>query len=214
VKVVRIGPPHGRLGHQRVVVEGGAAFRLSPADINALGVEVGAELDAARLQQLRTRAERALALDVAHRLLAVRLRSRQELTVRLRRRGISADVLAAVLADLERHGFVDDRRFADAWVRSRIALLPSSRIRLRYELAHKGVAREVIDRTLSETLNEQEEGALARRVAGSRLRRYRGLPPEVVYRRLASVLQRRGFSADVIARTLRDLLDTRTTVTD
>ncbi len=214
MKVVRVGPPYGRLGYQRVVLESGAAFRLSPTDISALGLEAGADIDAAVLQQVRARAERALAVEIAHRLLAVRLRSRHELTARLRRRGISADVLAAVIADLERHGLVDDRRFADAWVRTRVALQPSGRMRLRYELAHKGVAREVIDRTLGETLSEQDEGALAHDVARARLRRYRGLPPDIIYRRLAGVLQRRGFSTGVIARTLREVLGARTPMTD
>lgn len=214
MKVVRVGPPYGRLGHRRVVLENGAAFRLSPTDISALALEAGVDLDAAVLSQVRALGERALAVEIAHRLLAVRLRSRRELTDRLRRRGISADVLAAVVADLERHGQVDDHRFADAWVRTRVALQPSGRIRLRYELAHKGVAREVIDRTLGETLSEQDEGALAQEVARARLRRYRGLPPDVIYRRLAGILQRRGFPTGVIARTLREVMGARTPTTD
>lgn len=206
MNVVHVGPPRGRLGYRRVVLDTGGTFRLRPDDISALGLQAGVDIDEAALTQVRARAERALADETVYRLLAIRPRSRRELADRLRQRGVPADVVAATIADLERGGLVDDHRFADAWVRSRTALQPSGRARLRYELARKGVAREVIDRTLRETLSEQDEDALARDVARSRLRRYRGLSREVAARRLAGILERRGFSTPVIARVLRDTL--------
>ena len=52
----------------------------------------------------------------------------------------------------------------------------------------------------------RSELALALAVAGSRAARYRGLSREVVYRRLGALLQRRGFSAGVIAQVLRSVL--------
>ncbi len=214
MRVVGVGPPQGRLGHQRVVLDNGTTVRLRPQDITALALRPDADLDAAVLPQLRARAERTLAEELAHRLLTVRLRSRKELTDRLRRRGISAEIVAALTADLERHGVLDDTRFADAWVRTRLALSPSGRVRLRHELAQKGVAREVITRTLGETLRDQDEGVLARDVARARLRRYRGLPKQILYRRLAGVLTRRGFDTGVIVRVLHDLLGSLPQVRD
>ena len=160
---------------------------------------------------MRRRAERALAVEIANRLLAVRLRSRRELEDRLHRRGISADILASVIADLERHGFIDDRRFAEAWVRTRRALLPSGRIRLQYELARKGVARDAVTQVLG---GGGDEAELALAVAQGRMRRYRGLQPEVVYRRLGGLLQRRGFSSGVVSRVLRQVLGANAKVDD
>ena len=205
VKVVRVDPPHGRDGHQRVVFDRGVAVRLPPDDITALDLQPGVVLDDTTGRELRRRAERALAVEIANRLLAVRLRSRRELEDRLHRRGISADMLASVIADLERHGFIDDRRFAEAWVQTRRALLPSGRIRLQYELARKGVAREAVAQVLEgDGGGDEEELALA--VARRRMRRYRGLQQEVIYRRLGGMLQRRGFSSGVVTRVLRQVL--------
>ena len=206
MRVARVGPPQGRLGHQRVVLDDGVTLRLRPEDIAGLALQAGTDLDAVALQQLRGRAERTLAEELAHRLLSIRLRSHKELADRLRRRGVSAEIVAALTADLERHGLLDDARFAQAWVRTRLALSPSGPRRLRYELAQKGVAREVINRALGETLSDRDEGALAHDVARARLRRYRGLPRQVIYRRLAGLLERRGFATGVIIRTLHDLL--------
>jgi regulatory protein len=205
MKVVRVDPPHGRDGHQRVVFDRGVTIRLPPDDITALGIQPGVVLDGTAAREIRRRAERALAVGIADRLLAVRLRSRRELEDRLRHRGISADVLASVMADLERYGFIDDRRFAEAWVRTRRALLPSGRIRLQYELARKGVAPDAVSQVLVGVGGGDEE-ELALAVAQGRIRRYRGLQPEVIHRRLGGILQRRGFSSGVIARVLRHVL--------
>ena len=205
MKVVRVDPPHGRDGHQRVAFDRGGAIRLPPGDITALGLQPGVVLDDITRRELRRRAERTLAVEIANRLLAVRLRSRRELEDRLHHRGISADVLASVIADLERHGFIDDRRFAEAWVLTRRALLPSGRIRLQYELARKGVARDAVTQVLGAVGGGDEE-ELALAVARGRVRRYRGLQPEVIYRRLGGMLQRRGFSSGVVSRVLRQVL--------
>lgn len=206
MKILRIGPPQGRLGHQRVVLDSGTAFRVRSEDIAALGLEAEAAIDEITLARLRSRAEVAQAAAIAYRLLSIRLRSRKELIDRLRRSRIAPEAIQAVVGELEQAGLVDDQRFAEAWVRGRLALRPSGQIRLRRELVQKGIARELIDRTLGETLGEHEEGALALEVARTRLPRYRGVSRDVAYRRMAGVLQRRGFSAEIVMHVLREIL--------
>lgn len=205
MKILRIGPPQGRLGYRRVMLHGGAAFRVRPEDITALGLAAGEDLSDAVLAALRTRADAALAAQIAYRLLATRLRSRRELVDRLRRHRVSAESIDAVMRELDRAGLIDDRRFAEAWVRSRIALRPSGTVRLRHELAAKGVSKDVVDRALGATL-AHDEGALALQLARARVHRYRGAPSDVAYRKLAGILHRRGFSSDVIYAVLRQVL--------
>jgi regulatory protein len=188
-----------------VSLDTGASFRLRPDDVAALGLSPGAEVDAAVLQAVQERSLRLAAGEAARRLLSVRPRSEKELRDRLRRRGIPEPVVAAVIADLRAQGWVDDRRFADAWVRDRIALRPSGRLRLRHELTRRGVSREVVEATLADALPPSEELALAREVASARAGRYRDLPAPTAARRLAGVLLRRGFAAPVVARVLQDL---------
>jgi len=210
VKVRRITPPSGRRGHQRVVLEEGLALRVGPEDVAALGLEPGAEIDAVALEGLRRRAEVLLASEIALRLLAVRPRSRWELEERLRRRGIDQAAVDAVLHRLAGAGYVDDLRFARAWTQSRLALRPCGAVRLRRELLRKGVAPGVVDQALRETFAETGERELALEVARARARRYRSAEPEVAYRRLAGVLQRRGFSPGVVAEAVRAVLGRET----
>lgn len=206
MKILRIGPSRGKLGCQQVVLEGGMTFSLRPTDVTALGLHAGTGIEEGMLEQLRERKDAARAAEMAYRLLAVRMRTRGELADRLRRRGHTPEIVYAVLNELERVGLLDDDRFAETWVRGRMALRPSGAARLRWELVQKGVAREVIDRTLHHTLSAQDESTMAVAVARARLPRYRGAPREVAYRRLAGVLQRRGFSPAVVAQVLREVL--------
>jgi len=213
VRVLRVGPPSGRRVRQRIVLEGGLVLRVRPEDVEALGLVAGGELAEETLRQLRARAEAAGAVEMASRLLAVRPRSRREVEDRLRRRRIAPEVIRGVLERLDAEGLLDDARFARAWVASRLALQPSGALRLQGELLRKGVAPEVIESALREAFSDTDEYQLALHVARSRVRRYRAQPAEVVRRRLAGVLHRRGFSPAATAAALRAVLG-RTLVTD
>lgn len=213
MRVLRVGPPSGRWRRRRVVLDGGVVLRVRAEDAEALGLEAGAELTAEAVRQLRARAEAAGALEIALRLLTVRLRSRREVEDRLRRRRVAPEVIRDVVERLAAEGFLDDARFARAWIAGRLALRPSGALRLRGELLRKGVAPEVIETALREAFSETDEYQLALRLARARIRRYRAQPAEVVHRRLAGVLSRRGFSPEATAAALRAVLG-RTLVTD
>ncbi len=206
MRVLRIGPPTAKLGHQRVVLDGGPSVRLRAEDVAALGLAAGSELDAAALARLREAAEATSATEIALRLLAVRLRSRREIEVRLRQRGIQAKTIRDLVLRLESEALLDDYRFSRAWVEGRQALRPSGALRLRRELMQKGVATDLIDQVLRAAFSDADEHQLAVEFARARMRRYRSYPPDVTFRRLAGVLHRRGFSAAAVARALREVL--------
>lgn len=205
-RILQIHPLGGHEGYHELVLDSGEAFRVRSEDVPALDLQAGATVNAALLEQLRDGDAAIRAVEKAYRFLSVRMRSRRELEDRLRRYGFADSIIRGVFSRLEGSGFIDDERFASAWVRGRIALRPSGAGLLRRELFQKGIAREVIDRTLREMLSVQDEKALARQLAQARQRIYRRLPPPVAFRRLAELLQRRGFSPGVIAAVLRETL--------
>jgi regulatory protein len=205
VKVLRVGPPSGRTLHQRVTLEGGVTLRVRADEVAALGLVPGTELDDDAWGRLRHSAQASEALSSALRLLAVRMRSRREIEIRLGRRGYPSEVVASVVAQLAREGFLDDTRFSEAWVSGRLALRPSGAVRLRSELRQKGVAADVIEHVLRAAVPQGAERAQAVALAQARATRYRSLPREVATRRVAGVLQRRGFSSGAIAAALREV---------
>lgn len=64
--------------------------------------------------------------------------------------GVPEDKREGVLQRLLQERFIDDRRYASAFVRDKIALSGWGPYKIRTALAAKGVAREIIDEALGE----------------------------------------------------------------
>src|SRR5712691_260056 len=93
--------------------------------------------------------ERKRALNSAYRSLARRAHSRYELQEKLERKKFSHDTIQAVLAELETKKFIDDRAFAMSFARNRLQRRQFGRDRVALELKAKGIAKELIEETLS-----------------------------------------------------------------
>lgn len=208
MRIVRLDPPRGRWGHQRVVFDDGTRLRVDAAAVNRLGLAAGDEIDDASVRTLREQNTITDARLRAQRLLAVRPRSRRELLTRLRRHQVPPQICDAILDELQRDGLLDDARFARLWVDSRCAHRPSGAVRLRAELRQKGVDRAIIEAAIRERMPPADEAAAALSVARDLVHRYRSTDRKTAYRRLAGVLERRGFSTPVIVRSLNQVLGT------
>ncbi|GBD29143.1 Regulatory protein RecX [bacterium HR32] len=188
-----------RAGEVRVRLGNGRTLRVGTELCRALGLAPG-EVHPGVVAQLEREDLRLRTRERALRLLALRPRSRAELERRLRR-AADASVAAEVLSALEREGLVDDRRFAEQWVRTRRTVRLLGTFRLRAELLRKGVPREIVEAALASA--PADEDAVAAELARLRLPRYRHLPADKAARRLAGYLARRGFGAGAVLRALR-----------
>lgn len=146
---------------------------------------------------------RGTAKDRALGLLGVRWRSREELRRRLLRAGFDADQIEPALEDLERAGLIDDERFAREVVRDQACRRFSGNRAVRAALAQKGVDPDVAAAAM-EPLGDESERALE--LATSRASRMAGLAPEVAFRRLYSLLLRRGYGPSVAREACRGAL--------
>jgi regulatory protein len=143
--------------------------------------------------------ERAMAS--ALRLLGYRARSEHELRARLTQKGFTATVIDRTLATLARQGLVDDRDFARDWVALRPGRGPA---RYRQELRQKGIHRDLAESVIT-GISADEELASALHVARRALRA-RTVPPDPAeLMRVRRLLQRRGFSYEVIGRVITRL---------
>jgi len=121
--------------------------------------------------------------------------------VRLRRRGAPAPVAAEVLADLTARGHLDDAAFARHWVATRSAR-GYGPARLRAELRARGVAGSLVDAALAAQGDDELERARA--VARRRLPALQRADRTRAAARLRDHLVRRGYSAAVVARVVRE----------
>jgi regulatory protein len=130
--------------------------------------------------------------------LARREHSCLEIRRKLVNSGYSQDLVASVVADLERRGLVSDWRFAEAYVRYR-KLRGFGPVRIRMEMEQKGVAPDICLEAV-----EQQGFDWFGHAENIRVKKF-GIDPPVDYKeraRQARFLQHRGFSSDQIQRAL------------
>jgi regulatory protein len=136
-------------------------------------------------------------------LLAVRDRTRAELFRLLAAKGYTQEDSKVAVDRLSEQGYLDDRRFAQAWARRRLQTKPMGPHRLSKELEAKGIEGELVCEVLRD-IYDQGEVAAARRAMAGKLSGLTHLPASSRTGRVARFLQRRGFSNEVIWRLLRE----------
>ncbi|MCK9895718.1 recombination regulator RecX [Frankia sp. AgB32] len=147
----------------------------------------------------------AVAREICLHQLAARARSRAELAVTLRRRGVSEDVAETVLDRLTAVGLVDDDAFAAAYVSSARERRGLGRQALAAELRRRGVEPDVVDAATG-VIDEADEAEVARDLVRRRLVSMDRLPEQARVRRLVAMLMRRGYSGELAARVVREQL--------
>lgn len=162
--------------------------------------------DAARQGEARPPKDPAeQAREICLRLLAVRPRTRAELTQALRKRGVADEVSNAVLDRYREVGMIDDAAFAKAWVASRHHGRGLARRALAGELHRRGVDKELVGAALEE-VDDETEAATARELVDRRLRSAGSAEPEVLLRRLVGMLARRGYPPGLAIRVVKEAL--------
>ena len=184
-----------------VFVDDDYAFSLSLDE--AARLHKGQTLSDAEIAALIEQSAITAATDSAARFMAMRPRSAYEVRQNLMRKQTPPPVIDAVLEKLNEFGYIDDRAFAELWVRDRTTFKPTSPRALRYELRQKGISDSIIDAVLTEL----DADDAAYRAAQSQVRRLRGVDRREFRTKVSTLLQRRGFSYDVIRATTRRLFE-------
>ncbi len=177
-----------------VFLDGEFAFGLSR--IVAAWLEVGQELNDEKIAQLREDDTLEIAYQQALKYIGYRIRSEAEVQNKLTEYGFSEEVTTEVNQRLHRNGIVDDERFAQAWIENRIEFRPRSHRALSFELRQKGIAKDIIDKTLTNTTTDEELAYLA---AARQCHKLIDLEWPEFRRKLSGYLTRRGFSYNIVA---------------
>jgi len=147
--------------------------------------------------------ERALAM------LDRRSYASAELRRRLAQRGHPPAAIDAAVARLVAAGLLDDVAYARQFTRAKLTDGGMAPLRVRRELARRGVDRAVVDAALADVVSEEgiDRVATLEHLARRRLGALTACDDRTRRRRLAAYLARRGYATDEIIRTVNHLLD-------
>ncbi|MGD2144020.1 MAG: RecX family transcriptional regulator [Anaerolineae bacterium] len=186
-----------------VYLDGEFAFGLTAAE--ACRLHVGQALSGPDIVELRMKDEIERAHERALNYLSYRPRSVAEVRRNLQKKDMADEVIDAVITRLTRAGLLDDREFAEYWVKNRTRFNPRGFRGLRHELRQRGVSHVVIEEAL-ETFDVE---AAARRTADAGARRLSQAGPREFRRKLQAYMARRGFSYAVVRPMIDEKLEER-----
>ena len=146
----------------------------------------------------------AEAKKIVFRLLKYRPRSEQEIRIKLKDKGMGESAASGCLQYFASLGLLNDRLFARGWIASRIRK-PVGIKRIRNELRQKGIAADIIQDECAAALADYDEWQALQVAAQRRLKQYRCLDRRKAQQRLYAYLIRRGFPADLIFKTLKNM---------
>lgn len=154
-----------------------------------------------------------MALRSAYRYLGRRPRAISEIRTYLKRKNplYTTDIIDAVIERLVEYSYLDDAKFAKWYLGTRVLSEKKSQSLLIRELEHLGVKRSIIDEQLDylqspnddiffEPMMEDEEKA--ERAGRNAWQRSEGLPDIKRQHRIYTYLARRGYSPEIIKKTI------------
>lgn len=146
----------------------------------------------------------------ALRYISYKNRTVQEVTKYLEDKEYEPENIQQVITMLKESKYLNDKLYAENFIRDRNALNPKGKKLLEFELKQKGIALSIIDEKLSQ-IDSDTEVDLAYKLITKRRRSIRSDDWNILYNRLAGYLQRRGFSYSTINEALNllktDILD-------
>ena len=121
-------------------------------------------------------------------LLAPRDHTPYQLAVKLKRRGYQNDIVEELIEHLIAENLLNEFRFAELWIQSRLRRRPEGRTSLFGGLLKAGVGRGAAEKALNEALTEEVQEDILRRAAEKMLGK-KGMTRQ----KLVAALQAKGF---------------------
>lgn len=204
--ITQISEQKRRPNRRNIYLDGSFAFGCNVNVVARFRLRAGLSLSEQQVREIQLGEVKQECFDAAIKFLQSRLHSAAELKRKLMRQEWGAQVIDAVLADLARMEYLNDERFA----RSR-ALAASQHKhhgprRAMVELLKAGVKSDVANRAVDDVYGGLDNTAAARALAQKQVARLKRLEPLVARRRLAGMLQRRGFDYDTIKPVIDEVL--------
>lgn len=114
--------------------------------------------------------------------------------------------LDTILAHLEQENFLNEKRFALAFVRGKFIYKKWGRIKIRYELRGKEVPEELIEQALAEEIDEESYEISMRKLLRQRRKQIADLTPFEKKAHLSKFLAQKGYEHEEMAPVIKEFL--------
>jgi regulatory protein len=196
--ITHIAEQRRQKNRRNIFLDGAFAFGCNINVVARFRLRKGMTLSADEVANIQQGEVRQECLDEALEMLQRRLHGSTEVRRKLARKEYGDTVIAAVLEDLKRLGYLDDERFARTKALSAAQHKHHGKRRAKVELLKAGVDSDTADRALDDVYDSHDSLAVARELAQKQAARLKKLDPQTARRRLFGMLQRRGFDYETV----------------
>ncbi len=141
----------------------------------------------------------------ALRFLSYRPRSEEEIRKNLLKKKSPQEIIEKIISKLKEYKFINDEEFVKWWIEQRTNFKPRSLRLIKMELKQKGIDKELIDETIDHLPSTIDDLESAKKLIERRLQRYKNLPRDEKFQKIARYLASKGFNYDIIKEVFKDL---------
>lgn len=143
------------------------------------------------------------------RFLSYRSRSEKEVRDKLLKIKASEDLISKIIKKLKDYKFLDDLEFAKMFTRERSLLKHKPARVIKFELKQKGIARELIEKVLTDSKEDEKDLKKAKEIIQKKIVRYKDLDSFKIKEKLSRFLVSKGFDYDTIKKAIDEILKER-----
>ena len=156
-KIIDIQVQKRRKNRRSIFLDDGSVFGICEDVFFSIPVQIGDTLTDRELDNILVADNQQKILDFALNLLSYRMRSKVELMHRLKRKKFNEDGIYFVMEKLEKKGYLDDQKFAQAFAREKVRRKLIGPMALRSEFSVHMLDPDILEYTLKKTYDEFPE---------------------------------------------------------
>lgn len=167
----------------------------------------GMEVDEEYLKDIVKAEEQSKANNCAINQLSFKPRSINEIRTKLKEKGYDDELIENSIEFLTKYGYLNDYEFAKALVKDKQNFKKAGKKLLQQELYKKGIDRTLAEQVILENVDDQAEYERAVEIAEKKVRTFSvNEDKNSKYRKLSSLLMRKGYSYDIISKVIKEVL--------
>lgn len=179
------------------------AFGIYKKTLMKFELETGMILTPELIEEIKVEDEYKKCFNSALNYLSYRSRTSDEIRKKMLDKEYGLNTITKVIKELKRLNYIDDLDYSKQYIEYKKKKM--GRRRIRYELERKGIDSRVIEQALL-AYNSGKAYDQALRIAEKKNNQYGDISYQKRYNRLAGLLNRRGFSYDIIKNVLSEIL--------
>lgn len=167
----------------------------------------GMEVDEKFLNEIIKTEEQNKSNNTALNYISFKPRSEKEVRTKLKDKEFDEDIIDNTIAFLYKYNYLNDYDYGKSLINDKKNFKKAGTNLLKQELYKKGIAKDTIQELIEESYDYDEEYEMAYAVAIKKYNLIKNEDKNSIYRKLYSLLGRKGYGFDIINKVVKNIID-------